>query len=296
MTAQLLDGKALAQRLQQQLKQQLQASQHPRPPGLAVIIVGNNPASQVYVAHKQKACATVGIASRGFALPEQTTQAELLHLIAQLNADDQIDGILVQLPLPAHFSTWEITQAIDPKKDVDGFHAINLGSLALRQPQLRPCTPKGVMRLLSEYQIDLKGKNVTIIGASNIVGRPMALECLLAGATVTVCHRFSKNLKQFIEQAEVLISATGKPGLIDSAWLTPGVIVCDIGITRLADGRLVGDLDFDGAQAKAAFITPVPGGIGPMTVAMLLDNTYQSFCQRQPKQSGGTTWPKPTPL
>lgn len=283
MSAQLLDGKALAQRLQLQLKQSLQEKMAalgcPRPPGLAVIIVGDDPASEVYVSHKQKACASIGIHSQKFALPKNTAPAEVLALLAQLNADNTIDGILVQLPLPLHFSVWEITQAIDPQKDVDGFHAINVGSLALRQPQLRPCTPKGVMRLFSEYQIDLKGKNVTIIGASNIVGRPMALECLLAGATVTVGHRFTKNLEKIVASAEVLISATGKPGLIDSAWLTHGVIACDIGISRLSDGRLVGDLDFVSAQAKAAFITPVPGGIGPMTVAMLLENTFQCYSQ-----------------
>ncbi len=283
MIAQLLDGKALAQRLQMQLKQSLQEKMAalgcPRPPGLAVIIVGDDPASEVYVSHKQKACASIGIRSQKFALPKNTMPEELLALIAQLNADPAIDGILVQLPLPCHFSTWEITQAIDPQKDVDGFHAINLGSLALRQPQLRPCTPKGVMRLLSEYEIDLKGKNVTIIGASNIVGRPMALECLLAGATVTVGHRFTKNLEKIVASAEVLISATGKPGLIDSDWLAPEVVACDIGITRLPDGRLVGDLDFDSAKTKAAFITPVPGGVGPMTVAMLLDNTCQCYSQ-----------------
>lgn len=283
MTAQLLNGKALAQRLQLQLKQELQEKMAalgcPRPPGLAVIIVGDDPASEVYVSHKQKACAAVGIHSQKFALAKDSTPQALLDLIAQLNADASIDGILVQLPLPAHFSAWEITQAIDPQKDVDGFHAVNLGSLALRQPQLRPCTPKGVMRLLAEYQLDLKGKDVTIIGASNIVGRPMALECLLAGATITVGHRFTKSLKKIVADAEVLISATGKPGLIDSAWLSPGVIACDIGITRLADGRLAGDLDFASAQNKAAYITPVPGGVGPMTVAMLLQNTYESYCR-----------------
>lgn len=275
MTAQILSGKALAERILHDCKDRALtfASQNGRPPKLAVILVGDDPASKVYVSNKKKACSRFGVDSESYELPSHITEKELLHLIQELNQRSTIDGILVQLPLPPSISSLTIIDAIDPLKDVDGFHPYNMGRLALRVPTIHPCTPYGIMRLLSEAGISCKGKNAVVVGASNIVGRPVALELLLAGATVTVCHRYTKDLMPWVQQAEVLIVAVGKPNLIPGDWIRPGAVVIDVGINRLADGRLVGDVCFEEALQKASWITPVPGGVGPMTVAMLLHNT-----------------------
>lgn len=275
MTAQLIDGKAFAAQLKLDIQQTIQeklASGHRRP-GLAVILVGEDPASNIYVRNKREACEQVGIQSFFHALPDSVTEKELIDLISQLNSNKNVDGILLQLPLPKHIHANKILEHIDPYKDVDGFHPYNFGRLAQRRPLLRPCTPYGIMLLLDHIQQPYKGKHAVIIGASNIVGRPMALELLIAGATTTVCHRFTHDLGYFVKQADILISAVGKPNLIKSEWIKEGSTVIDVGITRLEDGTLSGDIEFAGARERAAWITPVPGGVGPMTVAVLLRNT-----------------------
>lgn len=278
-TAQILDGKALAARMRDEMRTEAEAlaAKHGRAPGLAVIIVGNDPASHVYVKNKKIGCEKAGIRSFSYELPGETTQQHLLGLISELNADPKVDGILVQLPVPPHINSEAIIGAIDPGKDVDGFHPYNVGRLAARQPALRSCTPYGCMKLLEETDVDLHGKECVIVGASNIVGRPMALELLLKGATVTVTHRFTKNLRPHIERAEILIAAAGKRGLIKGEWIKPGAIVIDVGIHRLEDGTLTGDVEFEEAAKRASWITPVPGGVGPMTITMLLANTIQAF-------------------
>lgn len=245
-------------------------------PGLAVVLVGNDPASSIYVRAKRRDCERAGIVARDVDLPASTSQAELLGLIGRLNEDPAIEGILVQLPLPEHIEEAAVTNSINPDKDVDGFHAFNVGKLALRQPGLRPCTPRGVMSLLHFYGIANRSMHAVVVGASNIVGRPMALELLLTGSTVTVSHRFTRNLEEHVRSAELLISAIGKPGIIDSAWIPQGAIVVDVGINRLPDGRLVGDIDFASAARRAAWISPVPGGVGPMTRATLMLNTAEA--------------------
>jgi methylenetetrahydrofolate dehydrogenase (NADP+)/methenyltetrahydrofolate cyclohydrolase len=247
-----------------------------RRPGLAVVLVGNDPASSIYVRAKRKDCERAGIVARDVDLPETTTQAELLDLIDKLNEDPEIDGILVQLPLPVHIEEASVTNSIHSDKDVDGFHAFNVGKLALRQPGLRPCTSRGVMSLLHYYGIANRSMHAVVVGASNIVGRPMALELLLTGSTVTVSHRFTRNLEEHVRSAELLISAIGKPGIIDSEWIPRGSIVVDVGINRLPDGRLVGDIDFETAARRAGWISPVPGGVGPMTRATLMLNTAEA--------------------
>jgi methylenetetrahydrofolate dehydrogenase (NADP+)/methenyltetrahydrofolate cyclohydrolase len=244
-----------------------------RAPGLAVIIIGNNPASQVYVKNKREACAQAGFISKHFDLAHDTSETYLLDLIEELNQDKSIDGILVQLPLPAHIDTNKVIDAIAPYKDVDGFHPYNIGLLAQRRPGLRPCTPKGVMHLLHATNIDLTGKHAVILGASNIVGRPMSLELLMQKCTTTVCHSATQNLPQFVKQADILISAVGKPQFVKTDWIKPGAVVIDVGINRLDNGKLVGDIQFETAKEIASYITPVPGGVGPMTVACLLENT-----------------------
>ncbi len=281
MTAQLIDGKRIADKIQAQVYDQVQArkAQGLRAPGLAVILIGNDPASTVYVKHKRLACERVGFLSRCFDLPEQTSQAELLTLIARLNNDNEIDGILVQLPLPAQIDATTILEQIHPDKDVDGFHPYNVGRLAQRIPLLRPCTPKGIMTLISTTGVNPHGLEAVIVGASNIVGRPMGLELLLAGCTTTTCHRFTADLEQHVRRADLLIVAVGKPHFIPGTWIKPGAIVIDVGINRLADGQLVGDINFEEAQKQAGFITPVPGGVGPMTIASLLENTLLA-CQQ----------------
>jgi methylenetetrahydrofolate dehydrogenase (NADP+)/methenyltetrahydrofolate cyclohydrolase len=275
MTAQIIDGKTIAAELKQKIKAatQMRLATGKRCPGLAVILIGDNPASQVYVGSKRRSCEEVGFKSVSFDLPGSTSEQELLDLITQLNQDDEIDGILVQLPLPAHINTDTVIEHIAPHKDVDGFHPYNIGRLAQRNPQLRPCTPKGVITMMQMTGIELKGKEAVVVGASNIVGRPMALELLLAGCTTTVCHRMTKDLESHVRRAEVLVVAVGKAHFIPGEWIREGAIVIDVGINRLADGKLTGDVEFDKASEKAAWITPVPGGVGPMTVATLLENT-----------------------
>ncbi len=282
MTAQLIDGKHVAAQVRSDVKQRIdeRVAQGKRRPGLAVILIGAEPASQVYVTNKRKACAEVGIESRSYDLPAHTTQHELVELIDALNRDPAIDGILVQLPLPPHIDPSLIIEQINPGKDVDGFHPMNVGKLALRIPGLRPCTPYGVIRLLESVGEPFKGRHAVIVGASNIVGRPMSLELLLAGATVTVCHRFSGAMTaELVRQADIVIAAVGKPGLVKGDWIKPGATVIDVGINRLDSGKLVGDVDFAAASEHAAWITPVPGGVGPMTVAMLMQNTLEA-CEK----------------
>ena len=275
MTAQLIDGKAIAQSIRTTLKQKVTARKDAglRAPGLAVILVGSDAASQVYVGSKRKACEEVGFESQSFDLDVSTTEAELLALIDKCNADPAIDGILVQLPLPAHIDDSKVIEHIRPDKDVDGFHPYNVGRLAQRIPVLRSCTPMGIMTLIKSTGIDTYGLDATVVGASNIVGRPMTLELLLAGCTTTTCHRFTKNLEQKVRQADLVVVAVGKPGFIPGEWIKPGAIVIDVGINRLDNGSLVGDVQYDVAAQNAAFITPVPGGVGPMTIASLLENT-----------------------
>ncbi len=278
MPARIIDGKGVAAALRTALAARVAAftAQHGRAPGLAVLLVGSDAASQVYVRSKRRACEEVGMASFAHDLPADTTEADLLALIERLNADPAVDGILLQLPLPAHIHPEVVLERIDPAKDVDGFHPYNVGRLAQRLPGLRPCTPRGIMRLLEHYEIPIRGQHAVVVGASNIVGRPVALELLLAGATVTICHRFTRDLEAHVRRAELLVVAVGKPGLIPGDWVTPGATVIDVGINRLPDGRLRGDVDFDGASQRATWITPVPGGVGPMTIALLLENTLDA--------------------
>ncbi len=275
MTAQIINGKAIAEDLLNSIKtrisSRLQAKK--RAPGLAVILVGGDPASTIYVRNKRLACEKVGIISSAYDLPATTTEAELLALIEKLNRDDSIDGILVQSPLPPQIKDEHIIECISPNKDVDGFHPYNIGRLAVRQPTLRSCTPFGVIKMLEASNISLMGLDAVVVGVSNHVGRPMALELLLAGCTVTSCHRHTKDLAKIVSNADLVVAAAGKAGLIQGAWIKPGAIVIDIGINRLPDGSLVGDVDFKAAKERAAFITPVPGGVGPMTVATLMENT-----------------------
>jgi methylenetetrahydrofolate dehydrogenase (NADP+)/methenyltetrahydrofolate cyclohydrolase len=275
MTAQLIDGKAIAASLRQEIATRVKqrVARGRPPPGLAVVLVGNSPASEIYVRNKRRACEEVGFLSRAYDLGLETTQQELLDLIDTLNLDEEIDGILVQLPLPAHIDPETVLERIRADKDVDGFHPYNVGRLALRMPLLRPCTPYGVMTLLKHIGEPFYGREAVVVGASNIVGRPMSLELLLAGCTVTTCHRFTRELEFHVGRADILVVATGKPGLIPGAWVKPGATVIDVGINRLEDGSITGDMDFTSARERAAWITPVPGGVGPMTVATLLENT-----------------------
>jgi methylenetetrahydrofolate dehydrogenase (NADP+)/methenyltetrahydrofolate cyclohydrolase len=275
MTATLIDGKAIAQQLRHSVKEKVsqRIAEGKRAPGLAVILVGLDPASQVYVGSKRKACEEVGFVSRSYDLPDTTSEAELLALITQLNTDTQIDGILVQLPLPEGLDANLVIEHINPQKDVDGFHPSNVGKLVLRQPGLRPCTPKGIMTLIESTGIKTHGLDALVVGASNIVGRPMSLELLLAGCTVTTTHRFTKNLEDKVRNADLIVVAVGKPAFIPGEWIKAGALVVDVGINRLDNGKLVGDVEFDVAKEKAAYITPVPGGVGPMTVASLIENT-----------------------
>lgn len=275
MTAQLIDGKMVSAQLRADIALTVKdaVANGKRQPGLAVILVGDDPASSVYVRNKREACEQAGILSIYHHLPADVREELLIDLISQLNRDNKIDGILLQLPLPKHIDAEKALECIKPEKDVDGFHAYNLGRLAQRRPLLRPCTPAGVMVLLDHIKQQYKGKHAVIVGASNIVGRPMALELLIAGSTVTICHRFTHDLENFVKQADILVSAVGKPGLIKGNWIKQGATVIDVGITRLPDGTLTGDIEFQTAKERAAWITPVPGGVGPMTVAMLLKNT-----------------------
>ncbi|BAY37167.1 methylenetetrahydrofolate dehydrogenase [Nostoc sp. NIES-2111] len=284
-TAKILDGKTLAEKIYKELTAQITESQAKigRPPGLAVLMVGDNPASAAYVGNKEKACAKVGIASFGKHFPTETTQTELEDVIAALNQDEQVDGILVQLPLPPHLDAVKLLHQIEPDKDADGLHPVNLGRLVRGERGLRSCTPAGVMRLLAEYEISLRGKQAVVVGRSILVGKPMALMLLEADATVTIAHSRSQDLKSITQNADVLIAAAGLPGLITADMVKPGAVVVDVGINRVtaANGksRLVGDIDFASIAGVADYITPVPGGIGPMTVALLLQNTVASYLQ-----------------
>jgi methylenetetrahydrofolate dehydrogenase (NADP+)/methenyltetrahydrofolate cyclohydrolase len=282
MAGQIIDGKAIAADIRREVREASDrlAAQGKRRPGLAVVLVGDDPASHVYVRNKRAACEECGFVSVSHDLPHSATQTELLSLIERLNTDDAIDGILVQVPLPDHIDERAVIEAIAPAKDVDGFHPYNVGRLALRNPLMRPCTPYGVIRLLERCGINPKGMHSVVVGASNLVGRPMALELLLAGATVTVCHRFTQDLRAHVASAELLIVAVGKPGLIPGEWIKPGAVVVDVGINRMPDGKLCGDVQFDVARERASWITPVPGGVGPMTVAILMKNTLESAQQR----------------
>lgn len=279
MTAQIINGKAIAENLLNSIKDRIHTRLEvgKRAPGLAVILIGGDPASSIYVRNKRMACEKTGIRSVAYDLPETTSEAELLKLIQELNQDASIDGILVQAPLPPHIKDEHIIEAISPGKDVDGFHPYNIGRLAVREPTLRSCTPFGVIKMLQANNIDLMGMDAVVVGVSNHVGRPMGLELLLAGCTVTSCHRHTKNLGEIIAKADLVVAAAGKPGLIKGEWIKPGAIVIDIGINRLADGTICGDVDFAAAKERAGWITPVPGGVGPMTVATLMENTLLSL-------------------
>ena len=281
MKAQLIDGKQIAASLRREIADKVnqRRQQGLRIPGLAVILVGNDPASEVYVAHKRKDCEEVGFISMSHDLPADTRQEDLLALIDQLNEDPTVDGILVQLPLPAHLDSSQLLERIRPDKDVDGFHPYNIGRLAQRVPLLRPCTPLGIIRLLKSTGVSPYGLNATVVGSSNIVGRPMALELLLAGCTTTVAHRFTTDLEDHVRRSDLVVVAVGKPGLVKGEWIKPGAIVIDVGINRMEDGRLRGDVDFDEAAERASWITPVPGGVGPMTRACLLENTLTA-CEK----------------
>ena len=282
MTAQIISGTQLASQIKSNVAQQISqyVAQGKRAPGLAVILVGADPASQVYVGSKRKSCAEIGIVSKSYDLPETTTEQALLELIEELNQDAEINGILVQLPLPKHIDSTKVIEQISPEKDVDGFHPYNVGRLCQRIPTLRACTPYGVMKLLETTGISFYGKHAVIVGASNIVGRPMALELLLAGCTVTVTHRFTEDLASYIRQADILVVAVGKPKFIKGEWIKEGAVVVDVGINRL-EGKLVGDVEFEVAAQRASYITPVPGGVGPMTVAMLMQNTLSAYEKQQ---------------
>lgn len=278
MSARLLDGKRIADELLERLAARVLvriAAGKPRP-GLAVILVGSEAASAVYVRNKRRACERVGFSSLAFDLPEDTPETELTALIDRLNSDPTVHGILVQLPLPAHVDANALINRIDPQKDVDGFQAENVGRLVLRQRGLRPCTSKGVMTLLAHTDRPVRGKHAVVVGVSNHVGRPLVLEFLLAGCTTTVCHRFTEDLPGFVAAADILVVAVGRPGLVRGEWIKPGATVIDVGINRREDGSLTGDVEFATAAERAAWITPVPGGVGPMTVATLMENTLEA--------------------
>ncbi|MDR3416803.1 MAG: bifunctional methylenetetrahydrofolate dehydrogenase/methenyltetrahydrofolate cyclohydrolase FolD [Nevskia sp.] len=283
MTAQLIDGKAVAAQVQARVRDAVSArlAAGKRAPALATVLVGADAASEIYVRNKRRSCEAVGIRSTPVHFEADVTQERLLAEVDRLNADPDIDGILVQLPLPKHIDSTRVIERIRPDKDVDGFHPYNLGRLAQRMPALRPCTPYGVIELLKASGETFHGKRALVVGASNHVGRPMGLELLLAGCTTTIAHRFTRDLDQEVARAELLVVAVGKPGFVRGAWVRPGATVIDIGINRLADGKLVGDVEFETARERAAWITPVPGGVGPMTVAMLMENTLEAAQLRE---------------
>ncbi|BBN81021.1 bifunctional protein FolD [Pseudoalteromonas sp. A25] len=281
MTANIIDGKAIAKQVRTTVTKRVaeRVEQGLRAPGLAVVLVGQDPASQVYVGSKRKACEEVGFISKSFDLPGDASEQQLLELVDALNTDPEVDGILVQLPLPEGLDAEKILERIHPHKDVDGFHPYNIGRLAQRMPALRPCTPKGIITLLDSTGVRYKGMHAVVVGASNIVGRPMSLELLLAGCTTTVCHKFTQDLEAHVRRADLLVVAVGKPEFIPGDWIKEGAIVIDVGINRLESGKLVGDVQYGVAEQKASFITPVPGGVGPMTVASLIENTLEA-CEK----------------
>ena len=274
MSAKIIDGKHIAQQMREELKRKVQT--FATPPGLAVIIVGENPASKVYVRNKEKASIDAGIRSEVIALPGQVSQEEVLERIHALNRDPAIHGILVQLPLPAHFDARRVLDSISPEKDVDGFHPSNVGALFLGNPGLQPCTPHGVMKMLEYENVPIRGKHAVIVGASNIVGKPMAVMLLSSGATVTICNSKTPDLGHHTRDADILVVAVGRPNLVTGDMVKEGAVVIDVGMNRLEDGKLAGDVDFESARLKASLITPVPGGVGPMTIAMLLENTVEA--------------------
>lgn len=278
MAAQLIDGKKISQQRIEAVAQAVKARQEKglHTPCLAVVLIGDDPASAVYVRNKKLTCQKSGIESRSYELPSETTQDDLLKLVDELNGDPAVDGILVQLPLPAHIDSQAVLERIEPHKDVDGFHPYNVGRLVVKMPLMRPCTPKGVMTLLEAYGIDPKGKKAVVVGASNIVGRPQALELLLSRATVTICHSATQNLADEVAAADILVVGVGIPNFVKGEWVKPGAVVIDVGINRLDDGSLCGDVEFDVAKERASMITPVPGGVGPMTIATLLENTVHA--------------------
>lgn len=284
MAAQILDGKVISQEIVNDVRAKVDAriAAGKRAPCLAVVLVGSDPASQVYVGNKKRQCANAGIRSIAHDLPAETSEADILALVAQLNADNEVDGILVQLPLPKHIDAEKVVEMITPEKDVDGFHPYNMGRLALKLPTLRPCTPRGVMTLLERTGIDIVGKDAVVVGASNIVGRPMALELLLARATTTVCHSKTKDLADKVRSADIVVAGVGIPNFVKGEWIKEGAIVIDVGINRLDTGKLCGDVEFDAAKERASWITPVPGGVGLMTVATLMQNTYDACVKRNP--------------
>ncbi len=278
MTARILDGRKVAREVLGRIAAGVRARRDAgrEAPGLAVVLVGADPASAVYVRNKRKACAQVGFRSFDYDLPPQTSEAELFALVDRLNVDPAVHGILVQLPLPPHINADALIDHIDPRKDVDGFSAVNLGHLALRRFGLRPCTPKGVITLLGHTDRPVRGQHAVVVGVSNHVGRPLVLELLIAGCTTTCCHKFTRDLDQYVRRGDIVISAVGKPGLVKGEWIKPGAVVIDVGINRMQDGHLVGDVEFDEAAKRASWITPVPGGVGPMTVATLMENTLEA--------------------
>lgn len=282
MSAKIIDGKKIAEEFRREVRTGTDELERRglRRPCLAVVMVGDNAASAVYVRNKRRACRETGIVSIAHDLPSTTSEAELLALIERLNADPAIDGILLQLPLPAHIASVAVLERIDPLKDVDGFHPYNVGRLAQRMPVARPCTPYGIILMMEREGLEIRGRNAVILGQSNIVGRPMALELLMKAATITVCHSQTHDLARHVGEAEILVAAVGKAGFVPGAWIRPGAVVIDVGINRLADGRLVGDVQFEEAAARAGYITPVPGGVGPMTIAALMKNTLEAATRR----------------
>ena len=280
----IIDGKLIAAELRKEIAADVQVlTAKEVVPGLAVVLVGDDPASRVYVSMKEKACAATGIYSVEHKLAVETTEAELLKLIDTLNHDVRIDGILVQLPLPKQIDESRILEAISPSKDVDGFHPYNVGRLVTGNPLFQPCTPYGVMKMLEAIHVDLSGKHVVVVGRSNIVGKPVALMCLARHATVTICHSRTANLIEEVRRADVVIAAVGRPEMIKGDWIKPGAVVIDVGVNRVGEKKLVGDVDFAGAKERASAITPVPGGVGPMTITMLLYNTVESAKRRAAK-------------
>jgi methylenetetrahydrofolate dehydrogenase (NADP+)/methenyltetrahydrofolate cyclohydrolase len=277
MSANIMDGKAVARSIREGLKEEVEGLKKKGiHPGLAVVLVGENPASMVYVKNKGEACRSAGIYSEEHKLPAEMKEADLLRLINQLNKDSRIHGILVQLPLPAHINKDRILASVSPEKDVDGFHEINMGRLLIGQEGLVPCTPLGIMKLLEHYHIPVEGRFAVVVGRSNIVGKPMALMLLQRNATVTICHTRTKNMGEVCRMADILIAAAGRPGMITADMIREGAVVVDVGINRLDTGKLTGDVDFESASKRAGWITPVPGGVGPMTIAMLLYNTVKA--------------------
>ncbi|EKE01485.1 MAG: hypothetical protein ACD_21C00122G0016 [uncultured bacterium] len=286
MTAKIIDGLAVAKALQQKIAEQVKSlvANGLRAPGLAVVIVGENPASKIYVEKKRKLCQELSMISQDYNLPESVSETELLNLIDALNKDQTIDGVLIQLPLPKHIDGNKVLENIHPDKDVDGFHPYNMGRLSIGQPVLRPCTPKGIMTLLQSTGVDLRGKNAVVIGASNIVGKPMAMELINARCTVTVCRSTTQDLPGVVKRADIVVAATGVPQMVKGEWIKPGAIVIDVGINKLPSGKLVGDVDFEPAKEIAGWITPVPGGVGPMTVATLMENTFYAATELHSKK------------